>query len=309
MAVPSSGYRWWYLDGISDNGRNGVVVIAFIGSVFSPYYFRARQRGPADPLDYCAVNVGLYRARGKRWAMTERDGRSVARSPDTFRVGRSQLEWNAGRLEVLVNERSAPFGQRLEGRIVVEPAVSNARDFALDPGGRHRWSPLAPCGRLTVHMDAPNVEWRGDAYIDTNWGTRALEDDFSGWHWSRQSSPEAATIAYAATLRDGRSRSLALGVDRERGITETTLAPAVRLPVTGWRIGRTAFSEAPLRVVSTLEDTPFYARSLVAAEGGNARSVSMHESLSLERFRSTWVRGLLPFRMPRRTTPVNSPPG
>ena len=50
-AVPRSGYRWWYVDGISDDGRNAVVVIAFVGSVFSPYYFRARSRGPADPTD------------------------------------------------------------------------------------------------------------------------------------------------------------------------------------------------------------------------------------------------------------------
>ena len=48
VAVPDSGYRWWYVDGISDDGRDGIVVIAFIGSVFSPYYFRARARGPCD---------------------------------------------------------------------------------------------------------------------------------------------------------------------------------------------------------------------------------------------------------------------
>ena len=37
--VPDSGYRWWYVDGFSECGRFGVTVIAFIGSVFSPYYF------------------------------------------------------------------------------------------------------------------------------------------------------------------------------------------------------------------------------------------------------------------------------
>jgi carotenoid 1,2-hydratase len=35
--VAPGGYAWWYLDALSDDGRHGLVVIAFIGSVFSPY--------------------------------------------------------------------------------------------------------------------------------------------------------------------------------------------------------------------------------------------------------------------------------
>jgi carotenoid 1,2-hydratase len=52
--------------------------------------------------------------------------------------------------------------------------------------------------------------------------------------------------------------------------------------------------------VRTLEDTPFYARSLLSV-GNNAgvARLAMHESLDLERFRSPWVRRLLPFRMRR----------
>ena len=47
-AVPSGGYRWWYLDGLSDDGRHGLTIIGFVGSVFSPYYARARA-GAAMP--------------------------------------------------------------------------------------------------------------------------------------------------------------------------------------------------------------------------------------------------------------------
>ena len=40
------GYVWWYVDALSDDGRHGLTLIAFIGSVFSPYY---AWRGGAAP--------------------------------------------------------------------------------------------------------------------------------------------------------------------------------------------------------------------------------------------------------------------
>ena len=43
--VPPNGYLWWYLDALSDDGRHGFTIIAFVGSVFSPYYAAARRRG------------------------------------------------------------------------------------------------------------------------------------------------------------------------------------------------------------------------------------------------------------------------
>ena len=43
--VPSGGYLWWYVDALSDCGRYGLSIIAFVGSVFSPYYAWARRKG------------------------------------------------------------------------------------------------------------------------------------------------------------------------------------------------------------------------------------------------------------------------
>ena len=34
LAVPDRGYRWWYLDAVSDDSRHALVIIAFVGSVF-----------------------------------------------------------------------------------------------------------------------------------------------------------------------------------------------------------------------------------------------------------------------------------
>jgi carotenoid 1,2-hydratase len=74
------------------------------------------------------------------------------------------------------------------------------------------------------------------------------------------------------------------------------------LPGTFWRVSRETRIDdnRQPRVLRTLEDTPFYARSLLATHLLDEPIVAVHESLSLDRFRAPWVQALLPFRMPRR---------
>jgi carotenoid 1,2-hydratase len=53
-------------------------------------------------------------------------------------------------------------------------------------------------------------------------------------------------------------------------------------------------------VAQTLEDTPFYARSLVTTHLAGQPVQAVHESLALDRFANPIVQAMLPFRMPRR---------
>ena len=151
-------------------------------------------------------------------------------------------------------------------------------------------------------MRKPEHRWKGAAYFDTNCGSRALEDDFEGWNWSRHGSHNGASITYAATLLGGAESSLALRFDSSGSMEQVPVPPEVSLPGTGWRVARTTRAMQIPAVSRTLEDTPFYARSIleIGSEAGG-RELVMHESLSLSRFKSGWVRMLLPFRMPRRS--------
>jgi len=299
VPVPEDGYRWWYVDGISDDGRSGIVVIAFVGSVFSPYYYAARSRGPADPENHVAINVGLYRSNGKLWAMTERSRNALARDADTFGVGPSHVGWQGADLHIDIDERSMPLGRRLKGRIVVRPQSLNERQFVLDDEGRHTWQPVAPLAQIDVDFERPSWHWHGDAYVDTNAGQRPLEQDFRSWHWSRGNRAGYALINYAVTDTAARERSLSLAFDAGGNHEQLSVPPLVDLPDSGWRIRRQAQDGAAPVVERTLEDTPFYARSLLLVDERGESLRIMHESLSLERFRKTWVRTLLPFRMPR----------
>jgi carotenoid 1,2-hydratase len=101
--------------------------------------------------------------------------------------------------------------------------------------------------------------------------------------------------------RDGPPLSLALRFDPRGGIESFAAPPLADLASTFWHIRRRARADdGQPNLIKTLEDTPFYARSLVAAKIGGEQTLGVHESLSLDRVAHPIVRAMLPFRMPRR---------
>jgi len=297
--VAKNGYAWWYVDALSDDGQNGITIIAFIGSVFSPYYALARRNGPADPLNHCAINIAIYRKHGKRWAMTERPLSAVARTADTFTVGPSNLAWNGNSLTIRLDEIAVPIPGRIRGTVRVVPAAITQQAFTLNENGNHRWWPIAPCTRVQVALDHPHLRWQGDGYFDMNRGDAPLEQGFAGWQWARGATRDGAAILYEARRRDGSRVNLAMTFDPQGRMQAFDPPPAVELRRTGWRVGRNIRSEDAAHLVRTLEDAPFYARSLVSAKLLGEPVILMHESLSLDRFRIPVVQAMLPFRMPR----------
>ncbi len=153
--VPPNGYAWWYVDALSDDGQNGITIIAFIGSVFSPYYAFARRNGPADPLNHCAINVAVYSKGSNRWAMTERPRGAVSRTSNLFTVGPSNLSWDGKTLVIRIDEITVPIPRRLRGTVRVVPTAITQQAFTLNESGNHRWWPIAPCARVQVALDQP----------------------------------------------------------------------------------------------------------------------------------------------------------
>lgn len=287
---------------MSDDGRHAVVFIAMLGNVFSPAYATARAssgpQGPVDPLRFPAVNVAIYGAGVRRWVLTERGAGAVRRSAAQLSIGPSALHWLGDELVVTLDERSSPFGAPVAGSLRLTPRSGFEPSFVpLDASGRHRWTPIAPRARVQVDLAAPRLSFRGHAYMDANWGDEALEARFSRWSWWRvDHSGGGMRIGYCAELRDGASIDVSCCVHADGSRSNRPAGPLRALGRTRW--GVLQGGEPGMEIVRTLEDTPFYARSLVRV----GTAIGVHETISLDRFAARWVQRLIPYRMRREET-------
>jgi carotenoid 1,2-hydratase len=234
--------------------------------------------------------------------MTERGASRLTRSSGHLAIGRSSVQKIGRDFQFNIDERGAPIPRAVKGELTLEPFERGCAPFELDRSAHHFWQPLAPVARVRVAFDEPAIRWTGWAYFDSNWGDSPLEDTFSRWDWSRCLEPERTTVFYDVERRHDAPLALSIAFgsvqDQPR---EAHILGRQALPRTAWGIDsavRCDQGQTPQRVLS-LEDTPFYSRSLVAASQRGQPVTMMHESLSLDRFRSRWVQTLLHCRMPR----------
>ncbi|MDE8348901.1 MAG: carotenoid 1,2-hydratase [Acidocella sp.] len=233
--------------------------------------------------------------------MTERRADKLFRSAQHLQIGNSVMRWEDGKLTAEIDEIGVPIPRRIRGHLTLTPITVLSTQFQLDSAERHRWQPIAPLARIEVEFQNPKLSWRGNAYFDSNEGDAPLAADFVNWHWSRANDKSATKIFYNVKRRDGTGLVLGLEVQPDGKIEYVSPPPEQPLPGTVWRVARSTHSDAAYKpiVLKTLEDAPFYNRSIIRAQSDGKIFDAMHESLDLDRFNKSWVRLLLPFRMPR----------
>jgi carotenoid 1,2-hydratase len=258
----------------------------------------------ADAEDHCCINVALYGRGSRRWTMTERGRGQVQRERQAFSVGPSSLRWDGDSLRLDLHEVGVPLPQRVDGSLRVWPSALSSFNAPLDDGGRHRWGPIAPCSRIEVDLQRPKLRWQGHAYFDSNEGDEPIDRPFTTWDWSRSLLADgSAAVIYDVRQKAGADRLITQRFFADGRSEPFDAPPRQPLPRTAWRLARTMRSEdsAPARVVQTLEDTPFYVRSVLESGLlGQQRVTSVHETLDVGRLVSLPVRLMLPWRMPRR---------
>ncbi|MFZ5963588.1 carotenoid 1,2-hydratase [Thalassococcus sp. BH17M4-6] len=273
--------------------------MAFIGSVFSPWY---RWSGRRDPEDHVCINVATY-GPGGRFTMTDRGRPALRQTPDRFTVGPSSLHWDGQTLVIDINEVSAPpVISRVRGQIRLTPSAVTDRELLLTPDGAHVWRPFAPVSDISVALEAPGWQWDGHGYFDANFGTRALEEDFSYWTWGRFPSLGGSTCFYDAQRLDGSSLAHGFHFAPDGAAHAIPLPDRHQFRRSLWAIRRDTRGDpgAQPRQVMNMLDAPFYSRSLVETTLGGEKTVGVHEALDLRRFRSALLKPMLAVRVPRR---------
>jgi carotenoid 1,2-hydratase len=231
--------------------------------------------------------------------MTERGQRFVERDATTLRVGPSSMTWHGSNLVVTIDERCVPLPFALRGTVTLRCEQLYDKAIPLDGAGKHLWQAIAPHADISVDLTTPGLHWHGKAYHDMNWGEEPLEDGFASWSWQRAANKNGSTVFYDALRRDGTQQSF--GLQFEGGVTKLLALPALHAVKPAlWRVERRVFSEQKPVLVSTLEDAPFYTRNHIRILHEGALCDTIHESLSLDRFKKNWVQKLLPFRMLRK---------
>jgi carotenoid 1,2-hydratase len=234
--------------------------------------------------------------------MTERSRRHLQRDARSFALGPSRLDWSGQALAIDIDERCAPLPRRVQGRVVVYPRGLSSFGTALDAAGRHRWGPIAPCARIEVDLAHPALRWRGNAYLDSNEGDEPIERGFTRWDWLRAPLPDGrCAVLYDVQPRDGPARLIGARFAPDGSTEPFTLAERQTLPATRWwRVDRRVPTDGQSASVrDTLEDTPFYARSLLRLPLAGTVADAVHETLDVRRLTSPVVQRLLPVRMRR----------
>lgn len=298
LDVPSDGYAWWYIDGVSECGTRAISIIAFIGSVFSPWY---RWSGRKSPDNHVCINVATY-GPGGRWTMTDRGRNALRQTERSFTVGPSGLTWDGTSLIVDINEISTPHGQRLKGQVKIHPSALTNVEIPLTPDGAHVWRPFAPTADIEVNFGKAGWNWSGHGYFDANFGTRALEADFGYWTWGRYPTKAGTASFYDVVRRDGSDLSVALSFDRDGGVQTMEAPPKQQFSRSLWAVKRETRADAGTkpRQVKHMLDAPFYNRCGVETTIHGETVSGVFEALDLDRFRGPWLMPMLAVRVPRR---------
>ena len=299
LSVPGDGYAWWYVDGVSADGTRAISIIAFIGSVFSPWY---RWSGRREPENHVCLNVATY-GPGGRFAMTDRGRGALRAKADSITIGPSRMAWVDGALVVDIDEvGSLPLPGRIRGQVRLTPSAVTDVQVELTEDAAHVWRPFAPVAGIEVDLEARGWQWEGHGYLDANFGTRALEADFDTWNWGRFPMSGGTACFYDAVRRDCSTleKALMFGAD---GTAEEFDAPAATgFKRSAWQVARRTRADAGVlpRQVMGMLDAPFYSRSVVETQIGAEVTQGVHEALDLRRFRWPALMPMLAVRVPRR---------
>ncbi|MGI8670046.1 MAG: hypothetical protein ACR2J3_09415 [Aridibacter sp.] len=214
----AKGYEWWYFDALSDDGKDGIVIIFLDNFIFSPRYnsfihrtIKNSQTISDKEKSFPALAFTYYR-NGKPIYRAINEFPKTAFSADT-EFPECSIGENSFRFE------SAPYGSgyvikinaKLSKKRLLEanfewlsiesdllPRENELKDSV------HYWNLVAPrsdvTGKITIinrkGRKQEEINFRGTGYHDHNFDNRWLPGTVQNWQWGRSHFPDATAVFY-----------------------------------------------------------------------------------------------------------------
>jgi len=239
LEAPGS-QEWWYFDALSDDGRDAVVIVFYVGLPFDPRYIASTLRHvrdprahPApDPLDHCAFGIHWYRLEGssrrrrgpgnpgplaEAYALIEYNKSRFEHQCDPFSVGvgpnRLSRRGTGYRIEADVPDLNPRYRIRADLHFRVDPRAEPLEFDLGSSGSPHRWMLAAADCRVdgTIALegrDGSEAVFAGRGYHDHNAGDEELSVALRRWEWGRVHMNDRTEIYYDLTTRLGETRRL-----------------------------------------------------------------------------------------------------
>jgi len=197
------GYAWWYVDLVSDDACYACTVIAFVGNVFSPAYYRASMIPDALPSPYAfpAINAVIYNLKsGKRlWLFEQGAASDLTATEHSYQLGSHLIRRTPSSIDINIDGHCMPIARRLQATLSIDLNIVFDQHVALDRCADHHWYPVAPLARASLTVKKPTaINFSGKAYHDCNYGCRPLSESFTDWWWmqSRNQESTESTVHY-----------------------------------------------------------------------------------------------------------------
>lgn len=227
-------YEWWYFDALSDDGRDGVVIIFLDNFVFSPRYNSLAAKAKGFEIDKKLSNIktdssafslqpsALNKKVPAIAFVYYRDGKPCYRAyneflPEEFWASEVIPTCKIGSNSFKFDD--APYGSgyaisinaKLRKNLNLEAHfewLSVESDFVPDRlpemNETHIWNLVAPrsdvTGKITVSTDTginkDVIHFRGTGYHDHNLDNRWLPETVQDWQWGRAHFADATAVFY-----------------------------------------------------------------------------------------------------------------
>ncbi|WP_421774814.1 hypothetical protein [Gracilimonas sp.] len=220
------GYEWWYFDGLSEDGRQGFVIIFYQTNPFSTQYIRDLEGDEPKNISYPAISVSVYKngetvyysflEYGKDDFEWGEDNKKLSVKNDSFSYN---LDRKENGFKITLNQK-LPSGHKVEGTISGKGAVANKSLIRSSSEDRHSWNLLFPqvSVETKLNMVGKNGEeelsFSGSGYHDHNTGQEPMKESFRDWYWGRYHFKDF-TLVYYLMQKQNNEQFEAWLIDRE----------------------------------------------------------------------------------------------